>query len=650
MHARLSPPPGPRGRPLIGFLPELQRDILGFYSWLAREYGDVVQYRIVSVRPVLLSRAETIEEVLVRRHREFPKARLVWRQLDAVFGNGLLTSEGDFWMRQRRLAAPAFHAERIAGYGAVMVAQAERMLERWRDGEVRDAHAEMMEVTMRIAALTLFSADLSGEARGLGEAMNSLIAEIGARLVRPVLIPDWIPLPSNVRYRRALTRIDALVHRIIRRRMAEREDRGDLLSMLLAARDEVGRPMSERQLRDEVITLFMAGHETTAIALSWSWWLLSRHPDAERALHRELDDVLGGRAPTPADLPRLRHTERVIMEAMRLYPPAWGIGREAASDTELAGYAVPKGTPIFMLPWIMHRKAEFFDGPAEFLPDRWADGLADRLPRFAYMPFGGGPRILHWQPIRDDGGGAAARHDRAAIPVGLGPGPPRPAATLDHASAGGRRLGQAAGTLTRGRRLTTPCVVPQERVRAPRFRGSCHGSVGVGLACPDGRRIGDDGGRGQTPAWLEGTEGVRGAAGRGRLGPGSGRGRVGLRIGRGRVGPRIGEGPRIGDAAGRLGYAGYRAFPGIRRAAQVRALDSSRIASRSEAPRGRPRLGAGFVPVSERRPDKDDAVSVVICSSLEPGRELPSGYRGRSPSPFPSGTTTCTYGVPFPTT
>ena len=386
-------PPGPRGWPFLGSLPDLGRDALGFFTECARRYGDVVGFRLAAWPTVLLSHPEHVGSVLVKNHGNFVKHSFFWRHVRALAGKGLLTSEGDLWQRQRRFVAPAFQGKRLAGYGRIMVRHTEHMLEYWRRGELRDVHADMMALTLGIAAKTLFDAEVEDDVAEMGQAMDALVEEIMVRYRRPFLIPDVVPTPGNIRYMRAVRRIDRLVMGIIRERQHHADGQGDLLSMLLQARDEEGQPMTERQLRDEVVTLLLAGHETTAIALSWTWYLLSRHPAVGDRLAAELRDVLGGRAPTVDDLPRLRFAEQVVTESMRLFPPAWALGREAVADCEVGGYAVPAGTTIFISPWVLHRDPRYFEQPAEFRPERWSGDLARRLPRFAYMPFGGGPRI-----------------------------------------------------------------------------------------------------------------------------------------------------------------------------------------------------------------------------------------------------------------
>jgi cytochrome P450 len=394
MDSTVAHPPGPPRRPLVGNLPEFARDVLGFLSDCATRYGDVVSLQLGAWPTLLVSRADLVEQVLAVRYRGFHKHSFFFRHVTAIFGNGLLTSEGDFWLRQRRLAQPAFHRDRVAGYASDMVDLAERHADSWRDGERRDVHRDMMALTLKIVVHTLFGSDADERATAeVGRAFDEIVKEIARRFRRPYRIPDSVPTPGNLRYRRGLRRIDRLVYALIDERRRTREERGDLLSLLLRARDEDGTRMTDRQLRDEVVTLFLAGHETTALALSWAWYLLSRHPDKRTALERELDEVLADRPPSIAYLPRLRYTEAVVHESLRLYPPAYAIGREAIEPGELGGYAIPVGTTLLVLPWILHRDRRYFDDPGEFRPERWLDGLQGRLPRGAYLPFGAGPRL-----------------------------------------------------------------------------------------------------------------------------------------------------------------------------------------------------------------------------------------------------------------
>jgi cytochrome P450 len=388
----VSRPPGPKGTVFLGNLPQLGSDILGLFSTCAREYGDIAYLSLAGWPAFVLSNPEHIEQVLVTEHKNFIKHTFFWRHVRAIFGNGLLTSEGDFSMRQRRLAQPSFHRDRIAGYGDVMVRYTERTLDEWRDGEVRDLHQDLMRLTLLIVAKVLFDADVAGEVTTIGSALDDATHEIRTRFRRPFRIPDAVPIPGNLRYRSAVRRLDSVVDRIIEEHRA-RDGRGDLLSMLMQARDDDGQPMTDAQLRDEAITIMLAGHETTAIALAWTCLLLSQHPAVAENLHEEIREVLGDRPPTMSDLPRLRLADMVVSESLRLYPPAYALGREAVNDCTIGEYSVPAGASVFMSPYVVHRDARWFDEPERFLPERWAGNAAQRLPRFAYFPFGGGPRI-----------------------------------------------------------------------------------------------------------------------------------------------------------------------------------------------------------------------------------------------------------------
>jgi cytochrome P450 len=386
-------PPGPNSgkvKSFSGQLGQVSRDPLGFFTHCARTYGDITGMRYYTYRVFFINHPDFIEDVLVTNARKFHKGRVL-RANKILFGEGLLTSEDSFWLRQRRLAQPAFHRARIATYAETMVRYAEHALESWRQGEERDIHEEMMRITLRIVGKTLFDADVARDAKEVGKSLE-LLLELSADFRRSILIPIWVPTPANIRKARAVKKLDKIIYRIIEERRASGRDAGDLLSMMLAARDEDGSRMTDKQLRDESITLFLAGHETTANALAWTWWLLAQNPQAEKKLHAELGSVLGGRTLTLEDVAKLKYTELVLTESMRLYPPAWGTARVAIEDHEIGGYAVPKGTGVSLSQWVMHRDPRWFARPEEFLPERWEDGLAKRLPRFAYFPFGGGPR------------------------------------------------------------------------------------------------------------------------------------------------------------------------------------------------------------------------------------------------------------------
>jgi cytochrome P450 len=386
-------PDGPKGGRVMGNMREFNRDALGFVTRCAREFGDVVPTRFLYVPSYFLFNPEHIEYVLASGNKNFIKPMSLRSPFfNRLVGNGLVTSEGDFWRRQRRLAQPAFHRDRVNAYGETMVAFTERMLARWRDGEVRDAHEEMMLLTQAIVAQTLFSADVSGEADEIGEALRSIVHPFASQATVKWILDNRLPTPGHLRFNRAVRKIDGFVYRIIAERRASGEDTGDLLSMLLRAQDEDGSQMTDRQLRDELMTSFLAGHETTALALTWAWYLLAQNPEAEQRLAAELEEVLGGRAPEAVDLPRLRYADWVIRESMRLYPPAWGVGREAVRECEVGGYHVPEGMQIFAFQWVVQRDPRWYEEPERFRPERWGEESAAHLPKYAYFPFGGGPR------------------------------------------------------------------------------------------------------------------------------------------------------------------------------------------------------------------------------------------------------------------
>jgi cytochrome P450 len=383
-------PPGPPNDSWAGFYRDYSRDPLRYLTALQRQYGDIVALRAFNYRVFYLSHPDFIEQLLVTQARKFAKGRIL-KANRRLFGNGLLISEGDFWLRQRRLAQPAFHRARITSYGQTMVRYTERMLAEWREGETRDIHAEMMRLTLQIVAKTLFDAEVGADTQEVGRALEAITA-LNSDFRRLVLTPPWLPTSHNVRAALATRKLNRIVYRIIADRRRSPGDTGDLLSMLLAAQDDDGSRMSDRQLRDETITLFLAGHETTAILLSWTWWLLAQNPDVEGKLHAELSSVVAGRSLSPLDLPKLPYTEKIITESLRLYPPAWGIPRMALEDVEIGGYTIPKGSGVSVSSWVVHRDPRWFDDPLAFRPDRWDGELQKRLPRFAYFPFGGGPR------------------------------------------------------------------------------------------------------------------------------------------------------------------------------------------------------------------------------------------------------------------
>ena len=388
---------GPSDNSIVGSLAELGEDPLGFLTRCDRDYGEVVPIRLGLTPACLITAPNLIEQVLKNRDA-FIKSR-GFRALHTLLGDGLLTNEGESWFRQRRLAQPAFHRNRIQSYGRVMVDYAEEMVSNWQPGETRDIHTDMMRLTLNIVMKAIFNQDVSThEAETVARALDVAMNWFDSKRRQNFLIWEWFPRPENIRYREAISGMDNTIYGIIKDRRESGEDSGDLLSMLMAARDEDdGTGMSDRQLRDEIATLMLAGHETTANALSWTWMLLGQNPEADDRLQAELKEVLDGRSPTIEDLPNLPYANAIIQESMRLYPPVSLVGRESVKDVEIGDYLIPEGSVVMLSQWVMHHKAAYFEQAEVFKPERWleTDGqlLEKQLPRGVYFPFGDGPRI-----------------------------------------------------------------------------------------------------------------------------------------------------------------------------------------------------------------------------------------------------------------
>jgi cytochrome P450 len=365
---------------------------LDFFTNLARTYGDVSSYRMAGEQLFLVSEPRLIRDVLVTHNRNFTKSRGLERS-KRLLGQGLLTSEGAMHLRQRRLMQPAFHRDRIAAYGDLMAGYADRMRRGWSDGAALDISREMNRLTLSIVGKTLFDVDVEQQAAAVGEALTAVMESFWMMMLPFAEVLERLPVPKLRRARMARARLDAIIYRMIADRRASGRDHGDLLSMLLTAQDEdEGGGMTDQQVRDEAMTIFLAGHETTANALTWTWYLLSGAPDVETRLHDEIDRVLHGRLPAVADLPALQYVERIVTEAMRLYPPAWIIGRRAIDQYRLGEYVVPPRSILVMRPYVMQRDPRFYSEPDRFEPDRWTPEFRAALPKFAYFPFGGGPR------------------------------------------------------------------------------------------------------------------------------------------------------------------------------------------------------------------------------------------------------------------
>lgn len=386
-------PPTPPGAPYFGHLFAFGRDPIHYLARVGREYGDVVFLHFMGRPAYVVSRPELIEEVLGPRYRSYRKP-FSFRTpiMQQLLGRGLVSSEGEFWVRQRRLAQPAFHRERIAAYARTMVSCTQAATRAWQAGDLRDVYAEMVALTAEIVVNTMFGVESAGETQVIAAALERIMAEFTRQFGLLGVLDNMLPAISGARFQRILRPLDDVVYRIIREKRAAGRDDGDLLSMLLHARDEDGTRMSDQQLRDETITFFFAGHETTAITLAWAWYLLAKHPEAAARLHSEVDTVLGDRPAALEDLPRLPFADHVIRESMRLYPPVWSLGREATEECEIDGFRIEPGAQVLFSQWAMHRDPRYWSEPETFDPDRWADGLAEKLPRCVYFPFGSGPR------------------------------------------------------------------------------------------------------------------------------------------------------------------------------------------------------------------------------------------------------------------
>jgi cytochrome P450 len=397
--------PGPAGTPFLGSMRPFQANAPHFLTTLAHKYGPISKFKLFNLSVHLLSDPDYIRDVLVTNHKLFPKSELGLEIMRRFLGIGLLTSEGEYHRQQRKLAQPAFHMRRIAGYADIMTDYTRRHLATWQDGDVRDVSEEMMALTMYIVSKTLFDADMDdmqGAAESIGKAIHILQQVTNDEFKLPVLLPTWLPTPNNRRRKEQRAVLYGTLEQIIDERRSPANghlrDTGDLLSMLLLAEDDEGQPLSKQQVRDEVVTLFAAGHETTSNTLTWAWYLLSQHPAVEARLHEEVDQVLGagadGRLPTLDDLPHLPYTEMVIKETLRLYPPAWVLAsRQAVADTEIDGYPLPKDSLVFISPYALHRLPQYYPDPERFDPERFSPEREKELPRYAYIPFGGGPHV-----------------------------------------------------------------------------------------------------------------------------------------------------------------------------------------------------------------------------------------------------------------
>lgn len=386
-------PPGPRGWQNLKVLFDFANDQIGCFRRITNRYGSASFFKLGTFDAYLFTDPDAIEEVLLTKSSSFEKDALT-HELGILLGKGLLTSEGKRWRKQRKLISPNLRRKQIAHYADGMVEHTRQMLDTWADDDVRALHRDAMEVTLRIVVDTLFNLEMDNDVHRVGHALDTAMEgfhEQAHTLWR--FVPEPLPTPMRSKFNQAVEQFDTLIYKLIDQRRRDTTEGDDLLYRLIAAVDDQGNQMTDEQLRDEVLTLFLAGHETTALAIMYAWYLMSDHPWVMEKMQREIDEVLGDRPATADDVDALPYTRAVIRETMRLYPPAWVIGREAIEDVEIAGWTVTNGAQVLLPQSLVHRDRRWFDNPDLFRPERWIDGLEERIPRFAYFPFGGGPRI-----------------------------------------------------------------------------------------------------------------------------------------------------------------------------------------------------------------------------------------------------------------
>jgi len=399
--ARIPRPPGPDAIQTVKNHLTFAADPIDGLRTLFNKYGSTSYFRLGTFQNYVFTDPEDIEEILLRKNDSFHKDSML-HELDNVLGRGLLTAEGDFWRGQRKLISPTLRRKHIESYADTMVAHTQEMLDEWKSGEVRDFHEDIMGVTLRIVVKTLFNLDLQAEYLEVGDLLEVVLEHFFERVNTAWrFVPQPLPTPMRAKNRHAVERLDTLIYQLIemRRRQAKadseagRDEGNDLLYRLLMAVDEDGHKMDNRQVRDEAMTFLLAGHETTALAITYAWHFMAAHPDAAAKVRDEVDAVLGGRAATVEDVEKLPYTRAFLNETMRIYPPAWIIGREAIEDVEIGGWTIPRGAQVLVPQSVVHMDPRWFEDPEAFRPERWLDGLEKRLPRFAYFPFGGGARV-----------------------------------------------------------------------------------------------------------------------------------------------------------------------------------------------------------------------------------------------------------------
>jgi len=396
--------PGPRGHFVLGSIPAIQRDRVQFLVDLQRDYGDVVRIRLGPYEAVVIFHPDAIQRILLDNQSNYSKETRTYASLSLLVGNGLITSNGDFWLRQRRLMQPAFHRTEINALSEMIVQQTQAILDHL-EGEAESGQAvniarAMMNLTLGVATQAFFGSRVQDVDGNLGEVISYLMSDTAFRFEHPFYPPVWFPAPRNLQFNAAMKHLDAVIYGILADRRSHAGEKNNLLDMMIGAQleedDDTGggvQRMTDRQLRDEVVTLFLAGHETTAVSLCWTLYLLSQHPEVEARLRRELEDVLGGRPPTLDDLPQLEYARRVRDESMRLYPPAWLTERRSLGEDVLCGYRISAGITLAITQFVTHRHPEFWENPETFDPDRFSPERSAGRHGYAYFPFGGGPRL-----------------------------------------------------------------------------------------------------------------------------------------------------------------------------------------------------------------------------------------------------------------
>ena len=391
--------PGPKGKPIVGSSLDFAKNPPHFFVNLYREYGELTHFRLGFIDAYLLASPELVQEVLIEKAKHFEKSQRGRERLSKFLGNGLVTSIGEFHKHQRKLIQPAFRQKYLNGYSEAMLHYTDALKEKWQDGKQVDLSEDMMELTMHIVCKTLFDLEVSEQSKQVGEAIMELQEITKKDLTAPFNTPTYLPFPTNFRRKKLLAVVYDILEDMIqsyrKRELPEDSKAFHLMTALLdASREEGLEPMEDRQLRDELLTLFVAGHETTSNALSWTWYELSRHPEIEARFHQELDEVLQGEPVSLEHLPKLTYTTMIFKEAMRLYPPAWSlVGRESQEEQQIGDYMIPKRGLLFISPYVLHRLEKYFPEPETFRPERFTPENEKQLPRHLYIPFGTGHRI-----------------------------------------------------------------------------------------------------------------------------------------------------------------------------------------------------------------------------------------------------------------